>query len=181
MTAAASAPGGDVSYCDHTSVGALISPLEGLLVFERATPPAGLAPVAGHIDQHGSPEQAARNEVAEEAGLTITRLHPLLTQWRPNHCRRDALGPVGHHWWIFEAQVSGTLRPSAREVRSPRWLHPDQLQQHALRTAAYADGRLARQDFEREPGLEPVWCHFLHGLGLITLPLNALNRIDAVL
>ncbi|WP_345570341.1 hypothetical protein [Streptomyces plumbiresistens] len=44
-----------------------------------------------------------------------------------------------------------------------------------------ADGRLSREEFEREPGLVPVWCRFLHGLELIALCSVALDRIDAVL
>ncbi|MFB7555027.1 NUDIX domain-containing protein [Streptomyces brevispora] len=175
------APGNRVRLCDHASVGVLISSPSGLLVFERATPPAGIAPVAGHVDQHGGPEQAARDEVTEEVGLTVTHLHLLLERWRPNSCRRTPSGPVGHQWWIFEAKVSGPLCPSAREVRAPRWIHPNQLQQHALRTAAYANGALSHGEFEREPGLEPVWCRFLHDLELVTLPSADLNRIEAVL
>ncbi|MGW7433259.1 NUDIX domain-containing protein [Streptomyces sp. NPDC054861] len=167
--------------CDHASVGAVISSPAGLLVFERATPPAGIAPVAGHLDQHGSPEQAARAEAAEEVGLTVTHLQLLLEQWRPNRCRRTPTGPVGHHWWIFTAHVSGSLRPSAREVRAPRWIHLDQLHQYARRTTAYAEGRLSRQEFEQEPGLEPVWVRFLHDLQLLDLPARALDQIDTVL
>ncbi|WP_328919779.1 NUDIX hydrolase [Streptomyces sp. NBC_01550] len=181
MSLAAPVPGSKDRLCDHTSVGILVSSPSGLLVFERATPPAGIAPVAGHVDQHGGPKQAARDEVTEEVGLTVTHLQLLLDQWRPNHCRRTPTGPVGHHWWVFQAEVSGSLCPSPREVRAPRWIHPDELQQHALRTAAYADGHLSQEQFEREPGLEPVWCRFLHDLGLVTLPSVDLDRIDAVL
>lgn len=170
-----------VAGCDHTSVGVLVSSQTGLLVFERATPPIGLAPVAGHVREHGDPEQAARNEVAEEVGLTVTSLHLLLDQWRPNRCRRTTTGPVGHHWWIYEAQVTGSVRPCPRETREPRWTRPDELQRHAQRTAAYAEGQLSRQDFERKPGLEPVWCRFLHSLELIVLSGADLNRIDAIL
>lgn len=131
--------------------------------------------------EHGGPEQAARGEVTEEVGLAVTHLHLLLNQWRPNRCRRTSSGPVGHHWWVFQAEVAGSLRPSPREVRAPRWIHPDRLQQHALRTAAYANGFLSSEEFEREPGLEPVWCRFLHDLELITLPSADLDRIEAVL
>lgn len=67
-------------FCDHASVGVLISSPDGLLVFERATPPAGIAPVAGHLDRHGGPEAAAHAEVTEEVGLTVTHLHLLLKQ-----------------------------------------------------------------------------------------------------
>ncbi|MEU6230537.1 NUDIX hydrolase [Streptomyces sp. NPDC047042] len=167
--------------CDHTSVGVLISSPAGLLVFERATPPAGIAPVAGHVDQHGSPEQAAHAETAEEVGLAVTHLHLLLTMWRPNRCRRPAVDRVGHNWWIYQAQASGPIRPSAREVRAPRWIHPDKLQQHAQRTAAYATGRLSEREFTETPGLAPVWVRFLHDLQLVTMPADTLSLIDTVI
>ncbi|WP_330335591.1 NUDIX domain-containing protein (plasmid) [Streptomyces sp. NBC_00536] len=174
-------PASSVPRCDHASVGVLISGTAGLLVFERATAPAGLAPVAGHVDSHGSPEKAAAAEVAEEVGLTVTRLHPLQQSWRANRCRRLTDGAVGHHWTIFEAQTSGHIRPSAREVRTPRWVHPDQLQQYARRTAAYAAGEISDTDFSALPGLEPVWVRFLHDLQLITMPSQTLHQIEAVL
>ncbi|MGP8298123.1 NUDIX hydrolase [Streptomyces inhibens] len=178
------APGPSTSgekICDHASVGVLISSPDGLLVFERATPPAGIAPVAGHIDQHGGPEGAARAEVAEEVGLAVSQLHLLLTEWRPNRCRRTPTSAVGHRWWIYQAEASGPLRPSAREVRAPRWIYPDQLQRYALRTAAYADGRLSNTEFTKEPGLEPVWVRFLHELQLVTMTGDSLARIDTVI
>jgi hypothetical protein len=88
---------------------------------------------------------------------------------------------VGHRWWIYEAQASGPIRPSAREVRAPRWLHPDQLQQHARQTAAYAEGRLNKDEFTAQPGLAPVWVRFLHELQLVTLDEDTLNLIDTVI
>lgn len=74
-----------------------------------------------------------------------------------------------------------TDRPSAEEVRAPRWLHPDQLQQHAHRTAAYADGQLSEEQFTAEPGVEPVWVRFLHEFQLVTLPDDTLSLIDKIL
>ncbi|NKQ54564.1 NUDIX hydrolase [Amycolatopsis sp. K13G38] len=176
-----SSHGSGTKYCDHAAVGVLISSPDGLLVFERARPPAGIAPVAGHVDQHGGPEQAARIEVAEEVGLTVTSLDLLLTAWRPNHCRRPTSDHVGHQWWIYRAQTSGPIRPSAQEVRAPRWLHQDQLQQYAHRTAAYAEGQLSEEQFTAKPGLEPVWVRFLHELQLVRLPDDILSLIDKVL
>ncbi|QOV47767.1 NUDIX hydrolase [Streptomyces chromofuscus] len=183
MTALPASTGHDsgTPCCDHTSVGVLLASPAGLLVFERATPPAGIAPVAGHVDQHGSPEQAARTEVAEEVGLTVTHLHLLLSQWRPNRCCRPSDDTVGHRWWIYQAQASGPIRPSAREVRAPRWIHPDQLQHHARRTVAYAEGHLSKEEFTNQPGLAPVWVRFLHELQLVTLDDDTLNLIDAVI
>lgn len=95
----------------------------------------------------------------------------------PAHAQRSGRPPLvdlsGRGFRIAE--------PLAREVRAPRWVQPGQLQQHALRTAAYANGHLDREEFEREPGLEPVWCRFLHDLELVTLPSADLDRIEAVL
>lgn len=88
---------------------------------------------------------------------------------------------MGHQWWIYRAQTSGPIRPSAQEVRAPRWLHEDQLQQHAHRTAAYAEGQLSEEEFSAKPGLEPVWVRFLHELQLVTLPDDILSLIDKVL
>jgi hypothetical protein len=88
---------------------------------------------------------------------------------------------VGHYWSIYRAEVSGQIRPSAQEVRAPRWLDADQLQQHAHRTAAYAEGRLSEEQFTAEPGLEPVWVRFLHGLQLVTLPDDTLSLIEKIL
>ena len=159
----------------------LISSPAGLLVFERVRPPAGIAPVAGHVDQHGGPEQAAHIEVAEEVGLTVTSLHLQTSVWRPNRCRRLTSDRVGHYWSVYRAEMSGQIQPSAQEVRAPRWLFPDQLQQHALRTAAYAEGQLSEDQFTAEPGLEPVWVRFLHELELVTLPSDTLSLIEKVL
>lgn len=111
----------------------LIASPAGLLVFERATPPAGIAPVAGHIDQHGGPEQAAHTEAAEEVGLEVTHLHLLLQQWRPNRCRRPTKDTVGHRWWIYQAEASGPIRPSTREVRAPDGYTPTSSSAVALR------------------------------------------------
>ena len=58
--------------CCKTSVGVLILDEDRteMLMIERGTAPAGIAPVAGHaLDEHDSYEAAAREEVSEEVGL----------------------------------------------------------------------------------------------------------------
>lgn len=177
----ATGSGGATKYCDHAAVGVLISSPAGLLVFERVRPPAGIAPVAGHVDQHGGPEQAACAEVGEEVGLTVTSLHLVTSVWRPNRCRRPTRNRVGHLWSIYRAEATGQVRSSPRETRAPRWLPRDQLQQHANRTAAYADGQLSDEQFAAAPGLEPVWVRFLHELRLVTVPDDVLDRIERIL
>lgn len=175
-----------VSVCDNRSVGVLISDHAGrFLMFDRVTFPAGVAGAAGHLDGHGSWEDAARAEVAEELGLTVTGLTLRHGQWRTNRCRRTP-GPagVGHWWRIYSAHVIGTLAPSARETRNARWLAPADLQQLAERTMAYAAGWVADQEWQASPGIEPVWVEWLSMAGLITLPhpmeLIAIDRAATV-
>ncbi|MEV7969501.1 hypothetical protein AB0O34_26485 [Sphaerisporangium sp. NPDC088356] len=113
--------------------------------------------------------------------MAVTGLRLLLTGRRANRCRRPATSEVGHRWWVYQAEASGPLRASAREVRAPRWIHPGQLQQYAQRTAAHADGRLSEHEFAQEPGLEPVWVRLLHDLQLVTMSGDALAWIDTVI
>ncbi|MFI6802974.1 NUDIX hydrolase [Streptosporangium canum] len=167
--------------CDHASVGVLITDEHGRhLMFDRAKPPAGCAPVAGHVDTHGDPERAARAEVAEEVGLTVTDLTQVTGGWRPNRCRRPvaASRQIGHHWTIYRATVAGDLAPSADETRNARWLDTVQLQQLTDRTAAYARSELADAEFAQAPGIEPVWVWWLHVLGIVNVAETDLSRIE---
>ena len=59
--------------CCRTSVGVLILSADRreLLMIERGTAPAGIAPVAGHaLDAHDSYQDAAREEVSEESACS---------------------------------------------------------------------------------------------------------------
>jgi 8-oxo-dGTP pyrophosphatase MutT (NUDIX family) len=166
--------------CDNTSVGVIITNREGRhLLFARNTPPVGIAPAAGHIDEHGSPDLAARTEVAEELGLTVTTLTPIAQQWRTNICRRQH-GPhgPGHHWTVYRAQVIGAINASPRETRNPRWYTTAELQYLAQRTAEHARGLITAESFAARPGLEPVWVGFLDQAGIITLLYQDLDVVD---
>lgn len=169
--------------CDRKVVGALIRNTNGeYLMFRRGTPPVGIAPVAGHVDDHGGYEAAARAEVSEEVGLAVVSLRPAMTAQRANACRRDpgAL-PHGHHWEIFTADVDGELAPSAREVAGePMWLGPDALQQIADRTVAYAHGQMPDEDFAADPGLEPVWVGLLAALGTVHVGAEDREAVDLI-
>lgn len=169
--------------CDHTSVGVLIEDGQGrLLMFERATPPAGIAPPAGHGDDHGDPKQAARTEVAKEVGLTVVSLTQVSGGWQPNRCRRQTEEgrTAGHHWTIYRAEVTGGLRPSPRETRNARWLTRAQIQDLVDRTAAAARGEVPADAFAQAPGIEPVWVWWLHAVGLVDVPDDDLARVQAL-
>jgi 8-oxo-dGTP pyrophosphatase MutT (NUDIX family) len=166
--------------CDNTSVGVIITnDRNEFLMFDRNTFPPGTAPVAGHVDTHGTAREAAEAEVREEVGLTIASLSEITTCWRHNRCRRLP-GPrgVGHQWTIFHAVVSGNLDPSERETRNARWIPRDDLQALADRTSAYARGGLSDEKFAEHPGIEPVWVHWLWEEGVISLQPGELARID---
>ncbi len=173
---------GAIRPCDNTSVGVIvIDGTDRYLLIERSTPPFGIAPVAGHIDNHGGPQSAARNEVNEEVGLTILNLRKLCELWRPNPCRRPAgPGGIGHHWTLYQATVEGELRTSPDEVRAARWINTDELQALAERTAAHARGHLTSKEFLAKPGLQPVWVHFLAVQRLIRMSQKDLAAVDGL-
>jgi 8-oxo-dGTP pyrophosphatase MutT (NUDIX family) len=154
--------------CDNRSVGVIAEDGYGnFLLFERATP-AGIAPAAGHVDNHGGWEETARAEVAEELGLTVVSLEHVTGGWRPNACHREP-GPrgPGHDWRVYRATVAGDLHPCPREARNVRWLNHRDVRELADRTAGYAAGRLTTADFAARPGIEPVWIQWLADAGII--------------
>src|SRR3981081_8933 len=124
-------------HCDHTSVGVIIENEQGeIALVQRARFAAGIAPPAGHIDDHGFPEQAAVDEVSEELGLTlaIEGLSRTVIQRRHvnNPCRR--MGGDHHNWWIYKAaNFEGNLLPNADETKGAGWYDNEQLQHLADR------------------------------------------------
>lgn len=169
-----------MKVCDNTSVGVIITNTDGdFLIFDRNTFPPGVAPVAGHVDTHGTVRDAAEAEVREEVGLTVVSLSEITTGWRNNRCRRLP-GPrgVGHQWTVFHAVVTGDLNPSTRETRNARWVPAGELQDLADRTSAHAFGFVTDADFAASPGLEPVWGQWLDATGAIDLSPGELRNID---
>lgn len=166
--------------CCGTSVGVLIwsDDRTELLMIERGTLPAGIAPVAGHaLDEHASYEDAARKEVFEEIGLEVTGLTPHAVGGRhPGRCRRQ--GSTGHTWKLYTATVTGDLDPSRREVAQVGWWDLAEIQHLAERTADHAAGLISAKAFAARPGLEPVWCQWLFELGHVDLPAQDLDAIE---
>jgi ADP-ribose pyrophosphatase YjhB (NUDIX family) len=112
------------------------------------------------FDQHGSPEQAAVSEVAEELGLTvpISALRPtsIQAQFIGNPCRR--IGGDYHVWWVFEVTgIEAELNPSPDETLGAGWYDQDELERLAQRTKNYQAGMVPQKKWEAEPGLEVVW------------------------
>lgn len=172
--------------CDHRVVGVLITnPDHEYLMFTRNTPPAGIAPPAGHVDDHGTPVDAAIAETREEVGLTVTNLHLVMNGYLPNACRRDPGDQDHGHWWeIFAAETTGTLNPNPREARDPSWVSPGDVAHLAERTVARLQRTLGRlRGFPGEPapdlpGLEPVWAHWFDALDVIRLDVADLKLLE---
>ncbi|WP_158894069.1 NUDIX domain-containing protein [Amycolatopsis anabasis] len=84
----------------------------------RGRPP-GSAPAAGHVDQHGDPEQTARAEVTEEVGRAASSLRLLPTEWRSHRCRRPTTGHVGTSLVDLRSQATGPIRLPASKCGPP--------------------------------------------------------------
>ncbi|PRX92007.1 NUDIX hydrolase [Allonocardiopsis opalescens] len=177
--------------CDQHSVGILITRPgddgpEYVVITRDGDGPSGVAPVAGHVfDEFDGPEEALTFEVSEEVGQTVSDYRLVAEGWRPNRCGPSQYlpdghsGEAGHYWWIYEATVfeGYPLRPQKGETRDARWVTAATLQTLAERTAAYTRSDVSEDEWQRNPGLEPVWCHWLTHLGTITLPKADLKRI----
>ncbi|MDA2810367.1 NUDIX hydrolase [Nocardiopsis sp. RSe5-2] len=182
-----------VKVCDQRTVGVLIGDTRGrLLMIERGTAPVGRAPVAGHWDldqgaDHGTlrtPEDVARAEVREEVGLEVTALHDtgIRDLWVPTWCRRRlpaGAAEPGHAWTVYTAATTGVLTPDERETKGADWYDRDQVMQLAERTANYAVGLVPEEEWQADPGLEPVWVVLLNGLGWLRTDPADLEDIAA--
>lgn len=158
--------------CDHTSVGVVIEGPGGYLaLLKRARFPLGIAPVAGHVDQHGTPRLAALAETTEELGVNLDddqlETTPISGRIVNNRCRR-ADGHY-HTWWIYRVTLASLveLMPDATETLGASWCAPDVVTGLAARTRAYRSGELSTPSWTDEPGLEEVWVEFLTELGYI--------------
>jgi ADP-ribose pyrophosphatase YjhB (NUDIX family) len=156
-----------IKRCDHTSVGVLVHRDGRLLLIERARPPFGLAPPAGHVDESPSFDAAAGRELWEEVGLTAQSLRLLGEGRKDNRCRRP--GGTWHYWRIYEAaDPIGEIDRSPDETRRVVWASPAQLWGAAARSRAYLQGRVGQDEWERHPGLEPVWRDWLRDLAILS-------------
>ena len=152
--------------CDHTSVGVLVFRDTKLLLIDRKRPPFGLAAPAGHVDSHGEVgalesvrfEQAAKEELQEETGLTATRLTLVGEGRKENVCRRN--DGAWHYWRIYEAEAVGELAPSIDETNGAFWCARDQMQ-HLL------DGKTIRMPYG-EVALEPIWKEWFDELDILS-------------
>lgn len=167
--------------CTHAvSAVLIVDSADRVLLIERNTAPYGYAPPAGHAFEHGHPIDigytsafinSAVEEVREETGLSVNphRLNLVLDRHANNRCRRrvETDKTPGHLWRVFETnQFDGELLTEpTRETAALRWVGPQGLEALAAITIALTKAEITPQEFDRHPGLEPVWLWWLSVLG----------------
>src|SRR4030043_1538259 len=144
-----------MSICDHKSVGMLIRKEGKILLIERKKPIFGFAPPAGHVDNKGSFENAAKEEVEEEVGLTPKKIKLLVEGRKNNPCRRD--GGTWHYWKIYQVEAEGEIKRSEDETKQAGWFSEDQIYSLSEKTQKYLAGKISEEKWIKSPGLEPVW------------------------
>lgn len=154
-----------VKICDNKSVGMLIWKNDKLLLIERKKFPFGFAIPAGHVDDHGSFEDAAKDEVEEEVGLEVTNIKLITEGRRENVCRRP--GGTWHYWKLYETEVQGDLKPSQDETKKAGWYTKDEIREMAEKTEKYTRGEISEDEWKSSPGLERNFYEWIKELKVI--------------
>lgn len=154
--------------CNNTSVGVILlsEDRQSLFLQRRKKFPWGYACPAGHIDASDtSPESAAARELREETGLEAVSLHLATECTAYNTCRRT-LGDY-HRWWVFQGTATGVVIENPDECEDAGWKSLTEVVTLARRTRAYLAKEVSEEDWQQNPGLEPIWYGFLDGLGIL--------------
>ena len=121
-------------------IAAVMNPAGEVLLQREVRRPDREVLVAGYIRPGESAEEAARREIAEETGLTVTSMRYVASY---PHMNGDML-MLG-----FAAQAEGELQPSESEILSARWTTPEEA------VAALRDGSIAQQMVQTVRSLLP--------------------------
>jgi ADP-ribose pyrophosphatase YjhB (NUDIX family) len=154
-----------IQDCDNTSVGMFIWENDKLLLIERNKFPFGFAIPAGHVDDHGSFEDAARDETKEEVGLDVVNLKLVAEGRRDNICRRP--GGTWHYWKLYETEVRGNLKRSPDETKRAGWYTKDEIGKLAKKTEKFINGKITKEEWESSPGLEKNFYEWVKELKII--------------
>ena len=151
--------------CDHTSVGMLVWKDEKLLLIERAKFPFGFAIPAGHVDDDSSYEDAAKRELREETGLDTETLELVAEERKENHCRRE--DGTWHYWKMYKIIPAGDLDRSLDETKQIGWYTKDRVKTLGEKTEKYNNGDISEEEWEQDPGLEPVMYEWFKELKIL--------------
>lgn len=151
--------------CDHTSVGMIVWKDEKILLIERASFPKGFACPAGHVDGDESYEISAKRELEEEVGLNASELELLIDKRMDNPCKRE--DGTWHHWKVFKTKASGEIKRSLDETKNADWYDLNEIKNLSIRTQEYLGGEISEEEWDKNPGLEPVWFEWFKELQII--------------
>jgi ADP-ribose pyrophosphatase YjhB (NUDIX family) len=151
--------------CDHTSVGMMVRNEGKILLIERARFPFGYAIPAGHVDGDKSFEEAAKRELKEEVGLEPISMQKIYEGRRENPCRRE--GGSWHLWKIYEVTTKGGVNRSIDETKRANWFTKEEISKLATRTKEYLEKEISEDEWEKNPGLEPIMYEFFKELQII--------------
>lgn len=155
-----------MEQCDHKSVGMLVWKNEDILLIERKRFPFGFAAPAGHVDKDTSFEDAAKRELQEEVGLSVKNMKLLIEGRKENICRREEGN--WHYWKVYRIKVfEGNLTGDKDETKQAKFVSLDLLNELSEKTEAYKRGEISESDWEKSPGLEPVWYDWFKELKII--------------
>ena len=154
-----------IKQCDHTSVGMLVWSGENILLVERKRFPFGFAPPAGHVDTDISFEDAAKRELKEEVGLSVKNMKLTAEGRKENPCRRE--NGTWHYWKIYEIEAEGEIKRSEDETKQAKFFSKDLINKLAKKTEQYKKGNISNKDWEKSPGIEPIWYDWLKELKII--------------
>lgn len=150
---------------------------------QETTPSFGWAPPSGHCDGF-SYGVAAFKEFEEETGLKIVGVPKSLIPKNPRKYFKCRRGGEYHIWQIFEVDWQGNLMPSDTETKGARWCAIEEIKEFAKKTERYlwrmkesvkaeeeswtrGIQKSIEQEWQANPGLEPVWYEFFKELKII--------------
>lgn len=151
--------------CDHKSAGMIAEKDGKILLIERMKFPKGFACPAGHVDEFKSFEECAKTELKEEVGLDLQELNLLLEKRKENPCRRT--DGAWHYWKVYSVQVHGEIERSLSETKQVGWYSKDEIRKLGNRTEEYLAGKISEDEWNENPGLEPVWFEWFKELNII--------------
>ena len=150
--------------CDNKSAGMLVWKDDRLLLIERGRFPFGFAIPAGHVDGDPTFEISARRELKEEVGLNAIDLKQVIEGRKNNSCRR---GGTWHYWKIYQVIATGEINRSKEETKKVDWYTRDQIRELANKTEKYNNKLISDEDWQKNPGLEPVMYEWFKQLKII--------------
>lgn len=153
--------------CDHRVVGNIImgtgrpgcGPKGKTLISKRVKRPTGHSSPAGHWDAWTNSMDVLLGETKEETGLEVVDYKLIYADlWRPSVCKRTSQrAEPGHFWTVYETECRGAPIEAPDENSGLRWVDDRELHELAVIALAYAEGRLTHEEWDAQPGIEPLW------------------------